>query len=138
MAVAATGSAQQSQSNVVDSSKVGFSGLTSDDFLKMLITQLQYQDPTNPMDSDQLLNQISQMQALQSNLSLSDSIKSLTLNQQLTSATSFLGKLVTGTDANNQQVSGTVSKVVVDKGTTYLGVGDSQIAMGNVTNVAAE
>ncbi len=138
MAVAATGSTQQSQSNVVDSSKVGFSGLTSDDFLKMLITQLQYQDPTNPMDSDQLLNQISQMQSLQSNLSLSDSIKSLTLSQQLTSATSFLGKQVTGTDGSNKKVSGTVSSVVVDSGTTYLSIGDSRMPLANVTNVTGE
>jgi flagellar basal-body rod modification protein FlgD len=137
MAVNATQGTQQSQTKVVDASKTGFSGLTSDDFLKMLIAQLQYQDPTNPMDSDQLLNQISQMQALQSNLSLSDSIKSMTLSQQLTSATSFLGKQVVGTDANKNQVSGKVDSVVVDSGTTYLSVGGSKMPLGNVSNVTA-
>jgi flagellar basal-body rod modification protein FlgD len=137
MAVNATQSTQQSQVKTVDASKTGFSGLTSDDFLKMLIAQLQYQDPTNPMDSDQLLNQISQMQALQSNLSLSDSIKSMTLSQQLTSATSFLGKQVVGTDANKKQISGTVDSVVVNSGTTYLSVAGSQVPLANVSNVTA-
>jgi flagellar basal-body rod modification protein FlgD len=127
---------QQQQVNVVDSASTGFSGLTSDDFLKLLITQLQNQDPSNPMDSDQLLQQVSEMRALQSNIELSDSLKSLTLSQQLTSATSFLGKQVAGTDANQQSVSGTVSQVVVADGKTMLSIGNSQIELGNVTNVA--
>jgi flagellar basal-body rod modification protein FlgD len=128
--------AQQSQVNVVDSASTGFNGLTSDDFLKLLITQLQNQDPSNPMDSDQLLQQVSEMRALQSNIELSDSLKSLTLSQQLTSAASFLGKQVAGTDANQQSVSGTVGQVVVAGGKTMLSIGNSQIELGNVTNVA--
>jgi len=127
---------QQSQVNVVDSKDTGFNGLTSDDFRKLLITQLQNQDPSNPMDSDQLLQQVSEMRALQSNIELSGSLKSLTLSQQLTSATSFLGKQVAGTDANQQAVSGTVNQIKVADGKTYLSIGNSQIELGNVTNVA--
>lgn len=127
---------QQSQVKVVDSKDTGFNGLTSDDFLKLLITQLQNQDPSNPMDSDQLLQQVSEMRALQSNIELSSSLKSLTLSQQLTSATSFLGKQVAGTDANQQAVSGTVNQVMVADGKTLLSIGNSQIELGNVTNVA--
>lgn len=127
--------AQQSQVNVVDSANTGFNGLTSDDFLKLLITQLQNQDPSNPMDSDQLLQQVSEMRALQSNIELSNSLKSLTLAQQLSSAASFLGKQVTGTDANQQTVSGAVSQVVVSGGKTLLAIGNSQIELGNVTKV---
>ena len=127
---------QSSQTNTVNAADTGFSGLTSDDFLQLLITQLQNQDPSNPMDSDQLLQQISEMRALQSNIELSDSLQSLTLSQQLTSATSFLGKQVAGTDANQQTVTGTVSQVVVSGGQTLLSVGNSQIALSDVTNVA--
>lgn len=137
MAVNSTQSTSQTnQPTYVDASKTGFNGLTADDFMKMLIAELQNQDPTNPMDSSQLLTEISQMQSLQSNLSLSDSLKSLTMSQQLTSATSFLGKNVTGTDDSQNQVSGTVSSVVVNNGTTYLGIGNSQVQLSNVTNVA--
>jgi flagellar basal-body rod modification protein FlgD len=128
--------AQQSQVKIVDSANTGFNGLTSNDFLKLLITQLQNQDPSNPMNSDQLLQQISEMRALQSNLELSNSLKSLTLSQQLTSATSFLGKQVSGTDANNNSVSGTVDHVVVNNGTTMLAIGNSQVALNNVTNIS--
>ena len=128
--------AQQSQVKIVDSSRTGFNGLTAEDFLKVLIEQLKNQDPSNPMDSDQLLQQVSSMRALQSNIELSDSLKSLTLSQQLTSATSFLGKQIKGSDANNQAVSGAVDRVVVSNGKTLLSVGSKQVELGKVTDVS--
>jgi flagellar basal-body rod modification protein FlgD len=128
--------AQQNQVNIVDSQNIGFASLTSDDFLKILITQLQNQDPSNPMDSDQLLNQVSQMRALQSNIELSDSLKALTLSQQLTSAASFLGKQVTAPDANNQNFSGVVDRVVLQDGKTLLGIGNQQVELSKIVSVS--
>lgn len=127
--------AAQSQVKVVDNARTGFNGLSSDDFLKVLIEQLKNQDPSNPMDSDQLLQQVSQMRALQSNIELSDSLKSLTLNQQISSAASFLGKQVSGTDANNQAVSGAVDRVVVTNGKALLSIGQKQIELGKVLDI---
>lgn len=40
--------------------------LTSDDFMTLLLTELQYQDPTDPMDSETMLTQTSQMSTLSS------------------------------------------------------------------------
>src|SRR5262245_45919890 len=111
MALTAQQIAQASQVQIVDNDKTGFSSLTADDFLKVLIEQLKTQDPSSPTDSDQLLQQISSMRELQSSIELSDSIKSLTLSQQLTSATSFLGKQIAGTDVNDQAASGIVDRV---------------------------
>ncbi len=39
--------------------------LKSQDFMKLLLTELQYQDPTSPMDSDKMLTQTSQLSALE-------------------------------------------------------------------------
>lgn len=130
--------AQQTQVKIVDSADTGFSSLSAEDFLKVLIEQLKNQDPSSPMDSDQLLQQVSSMRALQSNLELSDSLKSLTMSQQLTSAASFLGKTVTGIDANKQSVTGAVDRVVVASGKTLLAIGDSQVELGNITDIAAD
>ncbi len=131
-------SAAQNAIKVVDKNKTGFSGLTSQDFLKLLITQLQNQDPANPMDSDQLLNQISQMRALQANLELESSLKGLTLGQQLSSATSFIGKTVTAVTGSDQtEVSGMVESVVVKDGAALLRVNGQQIPMADITGVAA-
>jgi flagellar basal-body rod modification protein FlgD len=40
--------------------------LQKDDFLHLLITELQFQDPTSPMDSDKILSQTSQLATLES------------------------------------------------------------------------
>lgn len=130
--------AAQTQVKIVDKNKSGFNGLSSQDFLKLLITQLQNQDPSNPMDSDQLLNQISQMRALQANLELESSLKGLTLGQQLSSATSFIGKNVTAVTGSNQtQVSGMVESVIVKDGSALLRVNGTEIPMADITGVAA-
>lgn len=127
-----------SQVKVVDPSKTGFNGLTSEDFLKLLITQLQNQDPSNPLDSDQLLNQISQMRSLQANLELESSLKSLTLGQQLSSAAGFIGKSVKAiTGTNNQNVTGIVDSVQVKDGKAYLNVNGTDVLMSEVTDIAA-
>jgi flagellar basal-body rod modification protein FlgD len=123
------------QINFVEKADTGFNGLTSDDFLKILIEQLKNQDPSNPMSSDQLLDQVSQMRALQSSIELSQSLEALTMSQQLTSATSFLGKEVTATGADNQNVTGTVDRVVVKSGKTLLGIGTNEYELGKVVSI---
>lgn len=131
-------SAAQNQIKIVDKNKTGFAGMTSEDFMKILITQLQNQDPSNPMESDQLLNQVSQMRALQSNLELETALKGLTLGQQLNSATGFIGKTVTAvTGASKTEVTGTVDSIVVKNGTALLRVNGSEIPMADITGIAA-
>lgn len=132
--------AKQNEIKVVDPDKIGFNGMTSQDFMKLLITQLQNQDPSNPMDSDQLLNQVSSMRQLQANLELENSLKGLTLSQQLGSATSFIGKTitasVTASDNTKSTVSGVVDSVLVKDSKTYLKVDGQQIALTDVTDVS--
>ena len=130
------GVSTQQPIKVVDADKIGFAGLTSEDFMKILIVQLQNQDPTSPMEADQLLSQISDMRNLQANLQLETSLKSLTLGQQLGSATAFIGKTVTGT-AGQSTINGVVDGVQVREGTAYLRVGDKELEMKNVESVAA-
>lgn len=121
----------------VDPSQTGFNGLSSEDFLKILVTQLQNQDPSKPMDGDQLLNQISQMRSLQANLELEKSLKSLSLGQQLGSATSFIGKTVTAVTGTNQtEVTGLVEKVQIKDGQTLLRINNADIPLTDVTAVA--
>jgi len=70
MAITATGQNAALQTNTtntttstaaVDKTKLG-----KDDFMKLLLVQLQYQDPTSPMDSEKILTQTSQLASLES------------------------------------------------------------------------
>lgn len=77
--------------------------LGKDDFLKLLLLELKYQDPTSPMDSEKILSQTSQLATLEStentNKSLATLAASLTSSMQY-STLSAIGKIAdTGSNA---------------------------------------
>lgn len=121
---------------IVDASEVGLNGLSSETFMKLLITQLQNQDPTEPVSNEALLSQISQMQSLQSNIELSDTLEGLASSQSSTSftsaAASFIGKEVSAFDDDGQTITGTVDRALFKNGKTFIGIGDSEIPIENV------
>ena len=51
--------------------------LGKDDFLKLLITQLQYQDPTSPMDSEKILQQTSELASLETQQNTNKALEEL-------------------------------------------------------------
>ncbi|HEY2251791.1 MAG TPA: flagellar hook capping FlgD N-terminal domain-containing protein [Planctomycetaceae bacterium] len=113
----------------------GFAALTSQDFMTMLLAELKNQDPTQPVSNSDLLQQLSQMQSLQSNVELNSTLSGFANNQQIASGTSLLGKAVLGTDSNNKQVGGIVSSVFVQNGSVMLGIGSGSMPLSNLTAV---
>jgi len=87
----ATEGAVGTASNVVKDKTI----LGKDDFMKLLLVELQHQDPTEPMDSEKILGQTSQLATLEAsentNKALSDLAKSLQSSQQF-STISAIGK----------------------------------------------
>ena len=53
--------------------------LGKDSFLKLLTTQLQYQDPLNPMENSEFVAQLAQFSSLEQLQGLSDGMESLYL-----------------------------------------------------------
>jgi flagellar basal-body rod modification protein FlgD len=71
--------------------------LGKDDFLKLLITQMRYQDPLSPMDNSQFLSQMAQFSSLEQMQNLNESFdQSMLLSQSLnnSSAAGFIGRHV--------------------------------------------
>lgn len=132
----ATVAAERSKINIVDPDKVGFNALDAEAFMKLLVAQLQNQDPTNPTSNEDMLAQISQMRSLQSNVELTDTLKNMGTGQQLSSAAGMIGKLIAATNDDGEAVTGLVESVIVSDGTAYLQVGDQGIKLSQVTEVA--
>ena len=109
--------------------------LTMSDFIKMMVAQLENQDPMNPMSNTEMLQQVSQMRSITSSDRLTNSIESLSMGQALSTASSLIGKTVTGVDTLNQSVKGKVEKVTIENGEARLYVGSSIINVGNVTAI---
>ena len=73
------------------------SSLNKDDFLKLLLTQLQHQDPMNPLDNTEFLAQLSQFSQLEQIYNVNQNIQGLTASQNLVRdslLTNWLGKTV--------------------------------------------
>jgi flagellar basal-body rod modification protein FlgD len=130
-----TSTSATSTASTVESSQSGFASLDADDFMKLLLTQLQNQDPSEPTSNEELLNQLSSMQSLASSIELGDTLKEIVSNQQLTDGASFLGSFVTGDNDQNVAVEGVVDRVVMREGAAYLGIGLEEIPVRNVSQV---
>jgi flagellar basal-body rod modification protein FlgD len=126
-----------STSSTSNTSATGFANLTTADFMQMLIAELQDQDPTQPMSSQDLLGQLATMSQLQSTTDLDSALQANTTNQQLSIGASFIGKTINGTDASGKAVSGVVDQAFLQSGTAYVGVGNSTVPLANITDVAA-
>ncbi len=105
-----------SGSNSNNSSKSNSNGLEDvslDQFLGLLITELQNQDPLNPMDNAQMMEQISQIRQIGSTTKLTETLTSLAIGQELSMASSLIGKEVNALDNDAKDVTGVVDRVSV-------------------------
>ncbi|MDD2265786.1 FlgD immunoglobulin-like domain containing protein [Sulfuricurvum sp.] len=92
MAIDAYGNTLTSSSSTTttSSSTVNPNGvLGKDDFLKLLMLELKYQDPTSPMDSEKILTQTSQLATLESSENTTKALT--TLASALTASAQFTG-----------------------------------------------
>ena len=85
-------------------------GLDFQSLLKIILTQLTYQDPLKPVDNFQFVSQLAQFSQLQQSQTLNDQITNLIAAQSATQATSLLGRTIDFT-ASSTTLSGTVKTV---------------------------
>ncbi len=95
-------------------------GMNPQDFLKVLITQLQQQDPMQPMQSDQMLSQMATIQQLESSMQLSQVLDNLANNSRVEQAAVMIGKYVRGDGTDADAVTGVVTGIRVQDGKIVL------------------
>ena len=115
----------------------GFAQLDSAEFIKVLFTELQNQDPLKPQDTSKLLEQLSSLRNIESQLSLQEQLEDLVTQNQVASAGNLIGKKVAGLDVENNKVSGLVASVRVKDDEVILELDTGQrLKMSNVTAIA--
>jgi flagellar basal-body rod modification protein FlgD len=126
-----TGTATPSQVNRTDAG----GSLGQDAFLKLLVAQMQNQDPTSPQDSGQMMSQLASFSQVSQLQQLTASSTALTLGQDFSSAVSLIGKNVTYTKADGSQTNGIVSGVKSDPQGALLQIGTDTIHTGAIVQV---
>jgi flagellar basal-body rod modification protein FlgD len=113
-----------------------------DQFLGLLLTELQNQDPMQPMDNAQMLNQIGQIRQIGSTNLLTSTLTTLATGQELSMASSMIGKTVKALDSNSKEVEGKVDRVSVQtdsedssKRTVSVHIGDSVVDINNIREI---
>lgn len=116
----------------------GQQSLGKDDFLKLFVTQLQHQDPLNPMDDAAQMAQMAQFSTLEQTSNIATGTSSLVAAAGMSQSLGLIGKTVTYVGADGAERSGVVAKVTTQAGTTTLTVGDATgINPSAVTSVTA-
>ncbi len=124
-------------------SERGLSALRSDDFLRILTTELANQDPLEPTQTRDLIASVSQVRQIELSSQLTDRLTRLTDSQRLVGAATLVGKLVTarvlGPDGVPQTVEGVVSGVRFDsRGRLILELEDGQaVRADDVVRIAS-
>ncbi len=112
--------------------------LDQDAFLRLLVLELQHQDPLEPVDNGDMLAQLAQFSSLEQMEQLNDSFELFTgnLNQlNFISAGSLLGRSIAGLDAQGNEVSGVVEGIFMEGDMVYLRVGEDIVPMAYVQTV---
>jgi flagellar basal-body rod modification protein FlgD len=122
------------------SSNTGTSGtqntlndLDLDDFLNLMIAELQNQDPLNPMENDELIAQISQIREVGATDRLTETLDSVLLGQNIASATNLIGAEITALSDNNEKVYGIVDRISITEGQPKL-----HLDLGSTVEASAE
>jgi flagellar basal-body rod modification protein FlgD len=110
MAVESIGATQS-----ISSADLNTAGLTQDDFLKILLAQLTFQDPLKPMDNQQFIAQMAQFTALEQSRQTNDKIDTLLSIQSASQSLSLLNKTVEVAVSNGSQV-GEVTTIQFQQG----------------------
>lgn len=96
----------------------GMDDFASEDFFKLLITELQQQDPFKPSDTGTMIEQVSQIRSIELSGNLTDVLGQLTHQQHTAGTSELIGKYIVarpeGESGEVQEIEGVVTGVRFD------------------------
>lgn len=135
-AISAINAGTSTNTNVVDSSQkqVGATALDKDTFLKLLVAQLRFQNPLNPSDPTEFMSQTAQFTLVEQMENMAKAQASVTLSQQLSTASAMVGKQITWLKSG-KSVTGIVDSAKIVDGVPVLMVGKDQVPLTTIQSV---
>ncbi|RHW19437.1 flagellar hook capping protein [Sphingomonas gilva] len=131
--------AAPAQAGAGDTASSAF-GMSFEALLKIVLTQLTYQDPLKPMENFEFVSQLAQFSQIQQGQTMNDSLELLVSAQATNQATGLLGKRV-DIPQGSGVLTGTVIAIAFESGTpvatikTPEGLTISDIAISSVQQI---
>ncbi len=94
--------------------------VSHEDFLMLLVTQMQNQDPLNPMQDTDMMAQFAQLQQLDNQKVMTDAMLDMRREYAVQGASSMIGKEVTSKDLDGVEVTGVVVSTFSEDDTVRL------------------
>ncbi|MEC0231564.1 flagellar hook capping FlgD N-terminal domain-containing protein [Paenibacillus alba] len=111
--------------------------LGKDDFLKILITQLQNQDPTQPLQDKEFIAQMAQFTSVEQLTNMAGEMK--LMRQSLGFVSGLIGKSITWTDIDSsgasEEKSGIVDSITFKDGNQYANVKGVEIPLDKLKKI---
>ena len=124
---------------MADSSSIQSASSIQTDYMKLLVTQLQNQNPLEPMHNNQMASQLAQLSQLGQIESLNSKFSDVLATSQKSYACSLVGKTVlfnvTDANGNSTPTSGAVNGVITQNGGVALQVGNNTVDLSDVLAV---
>src|SRR5215218_3012489 len=113
-------------------------GSQKDMFLKLLVAQMKYQDPSNPASSSEFMAQTATFTQVEKLEEIAAQNASMLALQRSSSAGALVGRTVSYTDETGETRTGLVTAVRLglDNGEATAVVGGAAVAMGRITEVS--
>jgi flagellar basal-body rod modification protein FlgD len=135
--ISPTGAPVSPIASMASTSSADNTKLDSQAFLKLLVAQLQYQDPSKPVDTSSFMNEtatLTQVQTMEQNAQASTEMLAA---QRAQTASSLVGHTVSYTASNGSTQTGFVSAATISSANPTLKIGDQQIDLSQVQQVLA-
>ncbi len=105
--------------------------------MKILVTELSTQDPLEPMDNSQFLDQLIGLQTLDQSAAMTDSLRTFQNFMEMSYGSSLVGKSVKALGNDGSTIEGVVSKVVLENGKASVVVGNQKVSVSAVREILA-
>lgn len=112
--------------------------MDSEVFMKLLVTQLQHQDPSSPMDTNQMISQTTQLSMMEKMTELTTtSTENFSLQMRIAAA-AIVGKQVSYSDAKGATVTGVASSVSFAGSVPQVSIGGVDVPLDVISGITTK